>query len=654
MPIYRVQGPDGKVHKVEGPEGASPQEVEAFAARSIDTGGAEAKAGGFRHDFTDHMLQSAIPFLDEIGAAGTRPVAAVRAAISGEDDPKAQPYYDRLSEIRGASDQYASEKPVLSTIANVAGGVASAPLAGGAGKTLAGNVARAGAEGGVYGFSEGRGSIEDRLTNMLVTGSVSALMPISFEALRGSGRAIKNVFKAPTGRAAEKKASDQVALALSRDNVNVGSLDAPHGKPVTLADVAGERTRKKAAAAANMPNAQSDEAMGFLAGRRGEQVSRITDDLTAGTGIAPGNRYAMVDEISENMRKQAAPLYEAAYEASDAIDDPRILDLLDVPDVQRAFSAAVKIFENEKAANIALGRNMEGLVPIIERQGGKIVKTGLFPDMRTADYMKRALDDQISALYRKGQGGRAGALKEVRNVLVERLDDISPEYRQARAVWSGGSEALESADLAKKFMNMSPDDLDVRWGNMSEAEREVFRHGAISQVSEHLGRFSDNHDMVNKMVKAPNMRRKLRILFPDDQSFDTFIQRMGVEEVMAKTENAALVGSRTTPMAAEMAEITGDVPVTAADAAGAIGGDLQSLVRSGMRVGGKAVDRVRGNNPEVAQNILNLTLRKLTPEQQRIVATALQERGEEATQDLIRRLLLDRLGAGVAGRLVSE
>ena len=31
MPIYRVEGPDGRIHRFEGPPNATPEEVEAFA-----------------------------------------------------------------------------------------------------------------------------------------------------------------------------------------------------------------------------------------------------------------------------------------------------------------------------------------------------------------------------------------------------------------------------------------------------------------------------------------------------------------------------------------------------------------------------------------------------------------------------------------------
>ena len=38
MAKYRVQGPDGRVHVFEGPDGASPSDVEAFAAQTFDSG----------------------------------------------------------------------------------------------------------------------------------------------------------------------------------------------------------------------------------------------------------------------------------------------------------------------------------------------------------------------------------------------------------------------------------------------------------------------------------------------------------------------------------------------------------------------------------------------------------------------------------------
>ena len=35
MPIYRVEGPDGRIHRFEGPPNATPEEVEAFAQQQF-------------------------------------------------------------------------------------------------------------------------------------------------------------------------------------------------------------------------------------------------------------------------------------------------------------------------------------------------------------------------------------------------------------------------------------------------------------------------------------------------------------------------------------------------------------------------------------------------------------------------------------------
>ena len=35
MPVYRVQGPDGKIYKVQGPAGAKPEQITSFVASQV-------------------------------------------------------------------------------------------------------------------------------------------------------------------------------------------------------------------------------------------------------------------------------------------------------------------------------------------------------------------------------------------------------------------------------------------------------------------------------------------------------------------------------------------------------------------------------------------------------------------------------------------
>lgn len=57
------------------------------------------------------------------------------------------------------------------------------------------------------------------------------------------------------------------------------------------------------------------------------------------------------------------------------------------------------------------------------------------PDLRSLDYTKRALDDQIDKLYKAGDKHEADALANQRNEFVKQLDGLAPSYPKARAQW---------------------------------------------------------------------------------------------------------------------------------------------------------------------------------------------------------------------------
>ena len=57
------------------------------------------------------------------------------------------------------------------------------------------------------------------------------------------------------------------------------------------------------------------------------------------------------------------------------------------------------------------------------------------PDLRSLDYTKRALDDQIDKLYKAGDKHEADALANQRNDFVRQLDQLAPSYPKARALW---------------------------------------------------------------------------------------------------------------------------------------------------------------------------------------------------------------------------
>lgn len=201
MAVYKVQGPDGKTHSFEGPDGATPDEVIAFAQSQFGESPAPAAApvpeeGLGRTVFDQGMQGATFGFADEFS---DRLGAGIASLSTGQN------YGDMLTEARQLTkerqERQWEDRPGATIAANLAGGL----LTSGAGYTTkagaaVGNLLRTGnttarvakgaasgaASGGIYGFGSGQG--EERLENAgtgAVLGAVGgAAVPAAVAGLR--------------------------------------------------------------------------------------------------------------------------------------------------------------------------------------------------------------------------------------------------------------------------------------------------------------------------------------------------------------------------------------------------------------------------------------------------------------------------------------
>jgi hypothetical protein len=155
-------------------------------------------------------------------------------------------------------------------------------------------------------------------------------------------------------------------------------------------------------------------------------VYKFLDEIHPATSASEASERVVqgaqsVIERQTNLRAaKARPLYDRAYLTP--VDDATAGDLLSDP----VISDAVKYVQSKPMYQKELGSNYESV-----------------NDLKLYDLAKRRLDDQIDVARRAGEKNEARLLLDSKNLLVNKLDAISPDYKNARKIFGDYSLELE-------------------------------------------------------------------------------------------------------------------------------------------------------------------------------------------------------------------
>lgn len=299
--------------------------------------------------------------------------------------------------------------------------------------------------------------------------------------------------------------------------------------PVTIG-TANQGTRALSEVIVNKGGEAGDELADILLTQKGNQgeriIRKIQDDIT------DKNYFDTADELAGNLRFNARKAYDKAYEFG-TVDDPRILDLLENnPQFKRAFANAKKISQTEVDADILAGGDGSkfALTPY------KIVdgEAEVLPDVRTLDYLKRGLDEEINRLFKAGKGNQGTALKKLRDKYVEIIDEVTEvdgksAYKEARKVFAGEIEVINALESGKKdFRKLSPEEIAKRFEKFSDGETEAFIIGATRNMLDMITKNATDANFAKKLFGSQDMQKKIQMLFPaaGEESFALFEQAM--------------------------------------------------------------------------------------------------------------------------------
>lgn len=520
MPKYEIEG---EVYEAANPDEAYAKHDQAIATKSAMQRG--AKMSPFAQGALTAAQGATFNFADE---------------MAGLINPQ---YRDV---VRGATQQFATDSPMMSAGLELAGGLATAPFTGplslGRGITTMGKVARTAGDIAAQGALSGAGAADegDRLAGAGMGAGTALAVGGGANIL---GRGIRSAVVTPVasrlpgvlGMVPETVggynvrpdyARERLAELLERDAQARIMTGVEPGQEAVMTAARLRKLGGEAPIAAAGGNTLAEiDMLANLPGVAGRQLTAQQRRVAAkrgGTIVETAERATGVtrsaeDELTNLAAKQAdaaGPLYNKLRDVTFPVDD----ELQSILGRARLDLGAAQRTATRRGEPIAQLRSL--------KQGDQL-------PFAAADQLKRSLWDKAQAARRKGANNEAADLDRLRLDLVKKLDSLSPDYAKARETYAGFAELETAVELGRGALSESSEALSKLTKDLTPSELEAFRVGAVDALRGVAGSQSGQTRLLN-MYKEPELQGKLRAIFGND--FRQFQRMILSQEELKKLE----------------------------------------------------------------------------------------------------------------------
>lgn len=290
----------------------------------------------------------------------------------------------------------------------------------------------------------------------------------------------------------------------------------------SLAEVADD----KALRAIQMARQNTEDAADIVSGNARKIEAASGDKSRALIDETLGNRggFETVQELEAQAKKEAAPLWEDLNKKGD-----------------------LAAYET-KLANYVKENDL------IQREIGKIrkdatlsreVREAADTDFRVLQAVKENIDDQISVAKRQGEDKLVRRLVEQKNELLNRMDEVAPEYKQARQIYEDEKQFERAVKLSEDVFDtkISAPKFAANTKGLSQNEKQALKLGLRDELYRIIGN-AQNEALGWKKVVPENVQAKIRNVLGQTEG-DKLINWANREIVRMRNFNKLLQGSQT-------------------------------------------------------------------------------------------------------------
>jgi hypothetical protein len=568
MPIATVQLPNGKIADIEVPQGATPQEIESFVMSNPELGGQQqpqtqpapqqesSTIANVAMGVPQGLGNAAIGAFQAATDVGEKAASLIERLYYG-DNLNMNTVGNRLAEQVNLRNEQQAQLPTSERV-GIAIGQSLPYLATGVGTgakvaQVAGKVAGLAAGGAVSGFVSGalspqeEAGLENRSIQAVKSGAIGGAVGTGFGV---AGKAVGAGVKAGKSLITAKSAEDILAARLPKEQtaslLNELKTATPEN-PVILPDIAGDSIKGLTRSVAKISGAK-DLVVDALEKRSEEAITRVANHLSK--DISPVDSYFnSIDDLIKARSEISQPLYAQAYAEGNK-------------NIQKLLKPQI-VTKNEFVSD-GLGGIKEQITkteipadplfsnPNVQKYISKAKNEPLFVDPRISnndfavlDGAKKMIDDDIGSAMRAGENERARALIGIKNQIVNKLDEVSPLYKQARQVFGGFSQLKKAQEEGLDFSKLNPEEIQRQMQKFSTGEKDAYRIGVKENLKDINSSTADGLSSAKRIFGNKQKRDQLKAVFGNEAKFNEFEKKMVAEFRATDTKTKVLGGSRT-------------------------------------------------------------------------------------------------------------